>query len=177
MCDVEIVAAEPSDASPQPPASLSPAAAARLKMARAKKALADSTASLAALASQPFPYEEIKDDDGRTYFYNEASDEALWELPPEHAAIHFEKKRLLKVKLSAQKDLESTAAILDKLPADEAVGEPVGTAGKSAPDGNVKDKPLAKLPLPAGWSAFFNDGEREDLKRGWWYAVGVSAAA
>ncbi len=141
MCEVHIVSSEPSLAS-QAHAS-SPAASAQLKFDRAKKLLADATASLAALDAQPFPWKEAKTDEGVTYFYDESSDESVFKLPPEDAAIYFEKKRLLKVIQSAQKLIASFSKLLGKL-SDDA---PAGATGEEGSGEKVAgEKGSSKLP-------------------------------
>jgi hypothetical protein len=85
------------------------------------------------------------------------------------------------VKQAALKEMESARAILDKLPADQKVvdesdSKRAGAATAEGVAGGKVDKPTSKLPLPAGWTAFFNDGERKDLERGWWWVTAGFAA-
>ena len=96
------------------------AAAAEAKISQTKKVVDDATASMAALAAQPAIWKEYKDDDGRTYFYNTASAESVWEIPPEYAKILAEKKRLEKVKQDAQKEFETARSALDKVAAEKS---------------------------------------------------------
>lgn len=132
MCDVHILANEPSAASDT--ISMSRVEAARAKLKRASEVLADAVATLSALEEQPFPWKEAKNDDGTTYFYDENSDEAVLKLPAEDAVIYFEKKRLQKVIQSAKKVIEASRKLLGNSSEDEA----------AAAAQSVNSKPTAK---------------------------------
>jgi hypothetical protein len=141
VCEVHIVSSEPSPATQTP--ALSSAASAQLKVDRAKKLLADATASLAVLEAKPFPWKEAKTDEGVSYFYDESSEESVYKLPPEDAAIYFEKKRLLKVIQSAQKLIASASKLLGR-PSDDATAEVTGAEGSG--DKIAGGKGNSKLP-------------------------------
>jgi hypothetical protein len=117
VCQVSVAPVEPSDLLQN--SAIGAADVALLKLKRAKAALEDATASLAALDEQPFPWKEAKNDEGITYFYDESSEESVFKLPPEDAAIYNEKKRLVKIIQTAQKQLESAGKVLGKTVQDE----------------------------------------------------------
>ena len=96
------------------------AAEAEARILKAKKTVEDALASISALAAQPVPWKEYKDDDGRTYFYNTASSESVWEIPPEHAKLLADKKRLEAVKQEAQKEFESARSAFDRVAAEKS---------------------------------------------------------
>ena len=118
-------------------------------------ALSDATASLALLESKPFPWKEATTDEGEAYFYDESSDESVYKLPPEDAAIYYEKKRLLKVIQSAKDFIESASKKLGKTSGDVIVGSSPQVASEAgglvdaegSGDKITAKKPNSKLPL------------------------------
>jgi hypothetical protein len=119
---VSIVTSEPSDSSSFLPRSASHDI--RIKLDRARKTLDQATASLAQLESKPFPWVEAKSDEGLTYFYNENTDEFVYKLPPEYAALRAEIKRLQKAQRASQKTIESLIEVYDDLSGNDSTLSP-----------------------------------------------------
>jgi hypothetical protein len=130
------------------------AAAAEAKISQAKKTVEDAGASIAALAAQPVPWKEYKDDDGRTYFYNTASSESVWEIPPEHAKLLAEKRRLEKLKQDAQKEFELARSALETVAAEKSAAMKAAAESASvAAAEKAKSAAAAAITAPAASAA------------------------